>query len=99
MKEHRRSERLPTVTYNKNHDRLIRQRMDAEKHGLSDCDLLCGKDGTIVLRNFSIEEAQHHFRMINVRILIQCPTCGSHNLLAAAVQKNAEGEIITFPSE
>jgi hypothetical protein len=62
-----------------------------------DTDLVCGKDSTILVRNFSIEQAQHYFRQKNVRVLIQCPTCDSYNLLAAAFEIGDDGTVITLP--
>lgn len=95
---HRKSERLELIAvFHPDHDALIRQTSENEKFGRSDCDLYCGQDGKLVLRNFSKEEAQHYFRMERVRVVIQCPTCGSYNLLAAAVEKCKDGSVVTLP--
>jgi len=94
----RKSERLPLVeAFYPDHDALIRRPVDIEGFGGSHCDLRCGEDNEIVLRNFTIEEAQNYFRREKARVIIQCPSCGSYNLLAAMVEKREDGSIITFP--
>ena len=96
---HRKSERLTVIdAFYAEHDAVIQARdAGTEKEGLSDCDLHCGQDGELLLRNFSIEEAQNCFRMYDARVVIKCPTCGGYNLLAAAVEKQADGSTITLP--
>jgi hypothetical protein len=96
----RKSEKLPIVdVFYPEYDAVIQpHHPDVEREGKSACDLLCGQDGELLLRNFSIEEAQNHFRMENKRVVIECPTCGRYNLLAAAVEKRPDGSVVTLPS-
>ncbi|WP_207789939.1 hypothetical protein [Allosphingosinicella vermicomposti] len=95
----RESERLSVIdVFYPDHDTVIPPRhADSEGVGYSACDLRCGQDGELLLRNFSIQEAQHFFRMENKRVVIKCPECGGYNLLAAAVEKKSDGSIGTLP--
>jgi hypothetical protein len=95
----RSSERLEIVdAFYPDYDAVTRPlNPEAEAAGTSNCDLRCGKDGELLLRNFTVEEAQNQFRMENKRVVIKCPACGSYNLLAAAVEKSPQGEIVTLP--
>lgn len=96
----RESENLTIVeTYRPEYDSLI-QACDPEQEarGMSGSDLRCGQDGKLLLRNFSVEEAQNCFRMEGRRAVIKCPACGSYNLLAAAVEKNSEGGWVDLPN-
>lgn len=96
----RKSEKLAIVSAFYPDDDAVIQPRDAgvEMEGISSSDLHCGRDGELLLRNFSVKEAQNQFRMENKRVVIKCPTCGSYNLLAAAVEKQSDGSIVTFPS-
>jgi hypothetical protein len=78
-------------------DALIHPTAAIEHEGRSDCDLLCGNDGQLLLRNYSIQEAQHHFGREHARVLTKCPLCGSYNLLAAALEKLQDGSFVTLP--
>jgi hypothetical protein len=70
---------------------------EAELVGASDCDLRCGEEGELLLRNFTIQEAQHYFGMKGKRVVIKCPTCGRYNLLAPAVEERPDGSFVTLP--
>lgn len=96
----RRAERLQVIDdFRPVHDAAVTaQNPEVESAGKSDCDLRCGEDGELLLRNFTVEQAQDHFRMENMRVVIKCPSCSRYNLLAAAVEKMSDGSIITYPS-
>jgi hypothetical protein len=94
----RESQQLPIVRdFRPAHDAVIRPGIEYDRLGRSDCDLNCGQDDEILLRNFSIEEAQRYFGRENVRVVAKCPSCGSYNLVAGAVQKGDDRGFITFP--
>lgn len=96
----RKSERLELVdNYYPDHDALIRRTAEIESYGEGkrEYELLCGQDGELLVRNFSVEEAQHHFGREGVRALMQCPSCGSYNLLAAALEKLDDGSFVALP--
>lgn len=95
----RRAERLQVIgDYHPLHDAVVTARnAEVESTGRSDCDLRCGEDDELLLRNFTVEQAQDHFRMENMRVVIKCPSCSGYNLLAAAVQKLSDGSVITYP--
>jgi len=78
-------------------DAAITRSDEIEAMGDMDCDLCCGKDGTLLLRNFTKDKAQKLFRREKMRTVIKCGTCGSYNLLAAAVEKGKDGRIVTLP--
>ena len=88
---------LLVANYHEGHDVLVEASTKYDIYGVSDCDLRCGQDSVIILRNFSIQEAQHFFGREGKRVLTRCPTCHSYNLLAAALQKLKDGSFITLP--
>jgi hypothetical protein len=96
----RKSEKLEVISlFFPEEDGVIPARyVEVEELGISDCDLRCGQDGKLLLRNFSVKEAQNHFRMENRRVVIKCPACGSYNLLASAVEKGPDGNWVDLPS-
>lgn len=93
----RMCEKLQVVDYAKGIDKLVRPTPEIEAFGRSDSDLCCGQDGALLMRNFSVEQAQNFFGTIGTRVVAQCPSCGSHNLLAATVEKDDDGVAVTLP--
>ncbi len=94
----RRSERMKLIEdFYPSLDSPIRPDTEIESMGSSDCDLCCGQDGTVLLRNFTVEEAQDLFGRPLSRTVIKCPTCNLYNLVAAAVEKGEDGRIVTLP--
>ncbi|GEM_PF-4359772 len=85
-------------TFYPDHDAVITaQNSEVESFGTSDSDLRCGEDGELLLRNYTVKQAQDHFRLENTRVVIKCPSCGRYNLLAAAVEKMSDGSVVTYP--
>lgn len=93
----RTCEKLQVVDYAKGIDKLVRPTPEIESFGRSDSDLCCGQDGTLLLRSFSVEEAQNFFGVIGTRVVAQCQSCGSYNLLAATLEKGDDGVVVTLP--
>lgn len=46
-------------------------------------ELVCGRCGTVLLPDFTVEDAQHSIVGQTGRTLAKCPTCFAHNLLSA----------------
>lgn len=91
---------LPVIDrYWPEHDAFLSPTSLTEVPGYSDTDLCCGQDGVVLLRNFSVQEAQNLFGRENVRTLLKCPTCNSYNFLAAAMQKLEDGSFVVVPWE
>lgn len=97
---HRETMRLEIVDqYYPAYDRVLNDgtKADYEKDNAADCDLVCGKDGEIILRNSTIEQAQHFFQRKGIRTLGECCSCGSYNLLAAAIEIGPDGRVVKLP--
>ncbi len=94
----RRTENLEIIEkFYAQHDSPIKPNTEIENFGTSSCDLCCGRDGTTLLRNFTVQEAQDFFGREKFRTVTKCPTCGSYNLIAAAIEKGNDGSVVILP--